>query len=78
MWSWLTGEPPYPFVRKVVVHTKTDHSFRCVLWRRTGPFLVLRQVESLLAGGTVKPIDGELVIEERDVDFIQVLDTGSV
>ena len=71
----------YPVLRQVIVNTKTDRAFRGVLWRRrrsglwpgTGGYLVLRQAELLRAKGEVTPMDGELVIPEENVDFLQVV-----
>ncbi len=63
---------PYPFVRRVIVVTKTDRTFRGILWRRRRGFLVLHQAE-LLEHGKAVAMDGELVIERANLDFIQVL-----
>lgn len=60
--------------RNVIVNTKTDKAFRGILWAKTGPLLVLRGA-SLLAPGQVEgqELDGEVVLERINVDFIQVL-----
>lgn len=63
----------YPTLRRVVVNTKTDRAFRGVLWRRRGGYLVLRNAEMLRAKGETTPIDGEVMIEAENVDFVQVL-----
>ncbi len=63
----------YPEKQKVIVNTRTDRAFRGILWRRAWGYLVLRQAEMLQAAGETIPMDGELVIERRNVDFIQVL-----
>lgn len=63
----------YPTLRRVVVNTRTDRSFRGVLWRRRWGYLVLRDVELVKTGGETVRMDGEVVIEGANVDFIQVL-----
>jgi len=63
----------YPTLKTVIVNTKTDRAFRGVLWRRAGGYLVLRNAELLKTKGEVAPLDGEIVIESSNVDFIQVV-----
>lgn len=64
---------PYPALRQVIVNTKTERTFRGVLWRRRRGFLVLRNAELLQGRGEVMPMDGEVVIPAENVDFIQVV-----
>jgi hypothetical protein len=68
--------PPYPCLRRVIVNTRTDKTFRGVLWRRRGDYLVLRDAQLLKAKGELIPLDGEVVIDAANVDFIQVVPTG--
>jgi small nuclear ribonucleoprotein (snRNP)-like protein len=63
----------YPTLRQVIVNTKTDRAFRGVVWKRTRGYLVLRNVEMLRAKGETTPMDGEVLIESSNVDFIQVI-----
>ncbi len=63
----------YPTKRRVVVNTKTDRAFRGVLWRKAWGYLVLRDAEMIKPGGETVRMDGELVIEAGNVDFLQVL-----
>lgn len=63
----------YPTLRRVIVNTKTDRAFRGVLWRRRGGLLVLRNTELLRPGGEVTAMDGEVVIQAENVDFLQVV-----
>ena len=63
----------YPTLRTVIVNTKTDRAFRGVLWRRGWGYLVLRNAEMLKTKGEVVAMDGEVVIESANVDFIQVI-----
>ena len=63
----------YPTLRRVVINTKTDRAFRGVLWRKCWRYLVLRDAELVKPGGETVRMDGELVIEAANVDFMQVL-----
>ena len=63
----------YPTLRRVIVNTKTGMAFRGVLWRKALGYLVLRNAELLKAKGETTPMDGEVVIESSNVDFIQVI-----
>jgi len=63
----------YPTLRRVVVNTKTDRAFRGVLWRKCWRYLVLRNAELVKPGGETVHVDGEVVIEAANVDFMQVL-----
>ena len=63
----------YPTLRRVIVNTKTDRAFRGVLWRKAWGYLVLRDAEMLKPRGETVPMDGEVVIERGNVDFIQVV-----
>jgi small nuclear ribonucleoprotein (snRNP)-like protein len=68
---WLFDR--YPTLKRVIVNTKTDRAFRGVLWRRARGFLVLRNAELLKSKGETAQLDGEIVIESSNVDFIQVV-----
>lgn len=72
MLDWLRGDP-YPFLRTVLVHTKTDQSFRGALWEERRGFLVLRKAELLLPRNETKPLDGDTLIDRTNVSFVQVL-----
>ncbi len=63
----------YPTLRRVIVNTKTDKAFRGLLWRKAQGIMVLRNAELLRDNGTSLKVDGEVVIEVHDIDFIQVL-----
>lgn len=63
-------------VRKRVVVNLPDKAFSGVLWAKRGPLLVLRDVELLEAGRAPQRVDGEVVIERRQVEFTQVLAGG--
>lgn len=65
---WLFGWRAYA-KKRVLLNLKSGSAFQGVLWKRTGPLLVLR--DASLADGS--KIDGEVVVERRDIDFLQVL-----
>ena len=62
----------YPTLRRVIVNT-SEHSFRGVLWRRRGDYLVLRNAELLKAKGETVPLDGEVMVFAAKVEFLQVV-----
>lgn len=68
--AWLLG---YPFRRSVIVVTKTDQSFRGVLWDQAADQLILRATEQLIPHA--KPVDlaGEVLIPRANVNYIQVV-----
>ena len=63
----------YPTLRRVIVNTKTDRAFRGVLWQKRRGYLVLRNAEMLKPRGETVTVDGEVVIDRGNVDFMQVL-----
>lgn len=63
----------YPVKRRVIVNLKTGRAFRGILWQRRRGYLVLRQAEMLQPAGGTTPVDGEVVVERANVDFVQVL-----
>lgn len=62
----------WPTTRRVLVQTKTDRTFRGVLWAKRGPILIIRSAE-LLERDKATPVDGELLLERTNLDWIQVL-----
>lgn len=72
----MFGFQSYPFAEMVIVNTKTKLAFRGVLWTQKGGFLVLRSAEMLKGKGESTVIDGELVIDRANVDFMQVIARG--
>jgi small nuclear ribonucleoprotein (snRNP)-like protein len=55
----------------VIVSMKTDKAFRGVLWSEHRELLVLRNAV-LLEHDQEVDVDGEVVIERANIDFIQV------
>ena len=65
----------YPVLRRVIVNLKgaEGQSFRGVLWRNRGGYLVLKNAAQLKRGGEAIPVDGELAIPRVNIAFLQVL-----
>lgn len=59
--------------RRVILNLKTQKAFRGVLSAQRGPLLVLKDVELLETAREPVRIDGDVVIERSNVDFVQVL-----
>lgn len=58
--------------QSLLVNLKTDKAFSGVLWDDTRDLLVLRNV-TMHEHGTDTEMDGEVVIERVNIDFIQKL-----
>jgi hypothetical protein len=66
--------PRYPVLRRVVVNTKTNQTaFRGLLWGRRGGYLILREAEMLAPRAAPARLDGEVLVPEENVDFLQVV-----
>lgn len=62
----------YPELREVLLTTKTGRTFKGVLWRRRGGYLVLRNACLLREREAPLALDGEVVVERSNVDWLQV------
>lgn len=69
--AWALG---YPFRRSVVIVTKTDRTFRGVLWDQTADHVVLKNPEMLVVKAEPMQLPGELVIPRSNVDYLQVIE----
>jgi small nuclear ribonucleoprotein (snRNP)-like protein len=56
----------------VIVNMKTGRAFRGILWKQAGSLLVLRNAEMLEPNRPPVPVDGQVVIERTEVEFIQM------
>lgn len=63
--------------KTVIANTKTGKTFRGVLMAQRGPLLILVNA-SIYEQGGILPVDGEIVLERSNVDFLQVIDAASV
>ena len=65
----------YPELRRGIVNMKSGTVFRGVVYRKAGPFLVLRQAEMLSdRDNKMKPqvMEGEVLVKLADIDFVQI------
>lgn len=58
--------------RRGIVNLKSGRTFRGILWKQSGPLVIMRQAEMLEAGREPIPVDGEVVIERSEIEFIQL------
>lgn len=56
--------------RRVIINLKSGLAFRGILWNQAGDLLVLRQAEILKEDRALQ-VDGEVIIERGEVEFIQ-------
>lgn len=59
--------------RRVVVNLRTGKAVEGVLVDRRGDLLVLKSARLLEPGAAPVVVDGDVVIERRNVDFVQAL-----
>lgn len=61
--------------RQVLVSLHSGNAFRGVLWAKRGPLLVLRNARLLSSDAPEEGlvVDGEVVVERTQVEYIQVL-----
>lgn len=62
--------------RRVIVNLRTEKAIRGVLTRKTGGLLEVRNAELLEAGRPPIPLDGRVLFERSNVDFVQVVEEG--
>lgn len=65
----------YPELKSVIINLTSGTVFRGVIYRISGKFYILRNCEILQDRGNAvnKVADGEIIILENEIDFIQVL-----
>lgn len=63
----------WPLKSTVVVNLVTGSAFKGILWKKTGPLLILKDVYGLSAGNEPQPMSGELMVERDRVEYIQTL-----
>lgn len=69
--SWLGVSYPYRY--KVIVNLKGQGgTFRGILWSQQNGWLILKHVELLKDRQVPIPVDGDVLIDRREVEFIQV------
>lgn len=65
----------YPELRTAIVNLKSGTSFRGVIWRHVGAYVVIRNAEMLQDRDSAvrRVVDGEVVVLMADIDFVQVV-----
>jgi hypothetical protein len=73
--SFLDRFRPYPELKTGIVNLKSGSSFRGVVWKVVGAFMILRNAEMLQDMGKAARhvVDGEVVVSLSEIDFIQVV-----
>jgi len=66
---------PYPELKTAIVNLRSGTSFRGVVWRQAGAWVVVRNAEMIQDRGNAARhvVDGEVVVKLSDIDFIQVV-----
>lgn len=64
---------PLELRRRVLVNLKTEKAVSGVLWTRRRRLLVLKDATLLEPKAAPVHLDGDVVIERGNVDFVQVL-----
>lgn len=59
--------------RRVIVNLKTEKAFSGVVTRKAGPLLELHDVELLEGGRPPVKLDGAVIVERANLDFVQIL-----
>ena len=59
--------------RRVIVNLKTEKAVRGVLTSKSGPLLEIKDAEVLEGNRPPIPVDGAVLIERSNVDFVQVV-----
>lgn len=68
LWRWR-----YPERRRVIVNTKTGKAFTAVLWCRRWRYVILKDAALVRPSGEPLAIEGEVLIDRANIDFIQVV-----
>ena len=59
--------------KRVLLSLKTDKGFRGVLWAKRGSLLILKDASLYEGGREPVRVDGDVVVDRANVDFLQVL-----
>ena len=59
------------------MNLRSDKALRGILWNQRGSLLVLKDVELLEPGRQAVGVDGEVIVDAANIDFVQVLGGAS-
>jgi hypothetical protein len=63
----------YPVRKRAIINTKSDKTFRGIIWKHNTRFVILKNAELLHSSKQATPVDGEVIVYKEDIDFIQVI-----
>ena len=74
-WFKSLFRPPYPCLSESIVNLRGDPlvSFRGVIWQRRAGFIILKNAQMFRARHEPVAMDGEVLVFEKDIEFIQLL-----
>lgn len=58
--------------RRILVNLKSGTAIEGVLWEDRGPLILLKNAALHTHGGST-PLDGEVIVERSELDFVQVV-----
>ncbi len=61
---------------KVIINMKSGNAFEGILWDQAGSLIVLRHARLLSPQSPPVDVDGEVIIERSDIEFIQLTHSG--
>jgi len=73
----MFGPRPLALRRRVLVNLKTGNAVEGVLWTRRRGVLVLKAATLHQPKTAPAPLDGEVLVDRANVDFVQVLPAPS-
>lgn len=66
----------YPVLKQGIVNLKSGTTFKALIWRQQGGWLILRNAQLLEGRKAAVAVDGEVTVRVSDVDFIQIVGSG--
>jgi hypothetical protein len=65
----------YLELRAAILNLKTGTSFKGIVYRRVGGFIVLHDAELITDqhNPVRKLLDGEVLVDEKNIDFVQLI-----
>lgn len=75
--AWWHRRPPHLSRRVLVTLVSSDqYTLRGVVWQVRGRWVILRDAAVLHADGRVTVMDGELLVDQRNIAFVQAVAHG--
>lgn len=64
--------PSYPERRRISVTTRSNDTYRGVLWEKTREYLLLKSAQQMYHDAPPRTVDGDLLIFRENVELVQV------